>query len=344
MPVRVTYWTGVWDPAREAHSQLIAQLRGAHVPRRLVVSFSGGQRSWWRPRDGVYRLSGRRWGTMRVLASLIEPLGDVNHVFGSLGSWHLLRVVGRRPTLFTVTLPGAALDVALYRKVAFFAAETEDLATRLAALGVDGERVAVLHPGVDLCHFTRAPPPAVSRFRLLFASSPAVPSEFERRGMPLLVELARRCRDIDVVIPWRCWDDPAETAAALRALDPPDNFRVVRRDFADMNEMYRQCHATVTCYARDFGKAAPHSILEGLACGRPALVTDTCGIAPLIAARGAGIAVPRDIESLVSGVAALRDELHVLSAGARALAEERFGLEHCREQYERLYRQLGGVR
>jgi glycosyltransferase involved in cell wall biosynthesis len=337
---RVTYWTGIWDPAREAHSQLIAQLRGARIPRRRVVSFSNGQRSWWRPRDNVYRLSGRRWWTMRLLAPLVERLGDINHLFGSLESWHLLRVVGRRPTLFTVTMPGAGLDPALYRKVSFFAAETEELAARLSALAIDRQRIAVVYPGVDLRRFAPTPPPSGAPFRLLFASSPAAASEFAARGIPLLVELARRVADVEVLIPWRCWDAPAEAVAALRALDPPDNFRVVRRDFADMNEVYRECHATVIAYRQGFGKSVPHSILEGLACGRPALVSDSCGIAPLIAARGAGVVVPRDIASLVAGVAVLRDTLHTCAAGAHALAQECFGLERCREQYERLYQQL----
>jgi glycosyltransferase involved in cell wall biosynthesis len=176
--------------------------------------------------------------------------------------------------------------------------------------------------------------------RLLFASSPAAVSEFEARGIPLLVELARRVTDVEVVIPWRTWDDRAETAAALRALDPPANFRVLRRDVADMYEIYRQSHATVICYRQGFGKSAPQSILEGLACGRPALVSTTCGIARLVADRGAGVAVSRDIESLVSGVAVLRDNLPALAAGARSLAEQCFGLERCCRTYEELYDQL----
>lgn len=277
---------------------------------------------------------------MRLLARLIEPLGDVNHVFGSIECWPLLRVVGRRPTLFTVTLPGAALDAALYRKVAFFAAETDELAAHLSALGIDRQRMAVVYPGVDLHRFAPTPLPAGVPLRLLCASSPAAASEFEARGIPLLVELARRVTDLEVVIPWRTWDDPAETAAALLALDPPANFRVLRRDVADMNETYRQSHATVICYRQGFGKSAPQSILEGLACGRPALLSTTCGIARLVADHGAGVAVSRDIESLVSGVAVLRDNLPALAAGARSVAEQCFGLERCCRRYEELYDQL----
>ena len=74
--------------------------------------------------------------TLRLLAAAVEPRGAVTHVFGALDEWHLLRAVGRRPIVFTVALPGVAVDRTLARKVAMFAAETEPLAEALIKGGV----------------------------------------------------------------------------------------------------------------------------------------------------------------------------------------------------------------
>src|SRR5215204_5654480 len=102
MPARVTYWTGTWDPAREAISKEVQTLRCAVQPSAPVVSFSAGQRSSLSPRDRVVRLAGERWVTFRATAALLEPLGDVTHAFGAMNAWHSLTALGRRPIIFTV--------------------------------------------------------------------------------------------------------------------------------------------------------------------------------------------------------------------------------------------------
>src|SRR5205823_4942623 len=165
--------------------------------------FSSGQRSAVSVRDRVVRLSSARWAALRAVAAAVEPRGDVTHVFGAIDEWHLLRAVGRRPVVFTVALPGGALDSKLAQKVSMFAAETEPLAGALIEAGVPADRVAVVYPGVNLQHFCPEPEilvPTDGRFRLLFASTPADPAEFSRRGIPFLVELARARPEVDIVL------------------------------------------------------------------------------------------------------------------------------------------------
>ena len=120
MPPQVTYWTGVWEPGREALSNEVQVLRELHGRRSPVVSFSCGQRSTVSLRDRVIRLSNTRWAMLRAVAAAIEPRGAVTHVFGAIDEWHLLRAVGRRPVVFTVALPGRAIDPAQSRNVSVF--------------------------------------------------------------------------------------------------------------------------------------------------------------------------------------------------------------------------------
>jgi glycosyltransferase involved in cell wall biosynthesis len=325
VPPRVTYWTGVWDPAREALSKEVEALRAATDPTAPVVSFSPGQRSALLRSRGVVRLSSRRWVTLRALASVLERRGDVTHVFGGVDEWHLLRALGRRPVVFTVAIPGAAGSPELWHKV--------------SEAGADPERVRVIEPGIDLDLFHPAPAPA-GPFRLLFASSPRDPDELDRRGVPLLVELARLNPGIEVVLLWRNWGDVAEGHRALGRLSLPANVIVEGRAGRSMTEIYQSVHAVACCYAEGFGKSAPNSVLEGLACGRPALVTRGCGVVDSIASFEAGAVATRTAQSLADGVELLQRHYARYSARARSLAEERFGLARFRAGYQMLYTQL----
>ncbi len=343
MPARVTYWTGIWDPRREALSSGVEALRAALAPRAPVVSFSAGQRTSALPRGRVVRLSGRRWLALRALAALLEPRGAVTHLIAGLSSWHLLRALGRRPLLFTVAIDGPPLAPDLYRKVDRFVAESDGLARALAACGVDPGKVRVLYTGIDLDRFRPAPAPAGGPFRLLFASSPADPSELEGRGVPLLVALARRVPDLEIVVPWRRWGDLDAARRGLRALDPPPNFRVVEGDVVDMAAEYRAAHAVACLFRPGSGKACPTSVVEGLACGRPALVTDGVGIADLLVAEGAGRAAPPAVEALADELEALRSGYPGFATRARSLAERRFDRQKTWKAYESLYRELGAA-
>ena len=334
---RVTYWTGVWDPAREALSKEVEALRVARRPDARVVSVSRGQRSAWRVRDGVVQLSGHHACLIRVLASAFERRTDVNHVFGAASEWCFLRYLRRRPLLFTVALPGVPPDPALYDNVSLFTAESHALAASLIAAGAPPARVRVVYPGIDLTHYTASALPVGSPFRVLFASTPADTQELEARGIPLLVDAARALPDVEFVLLWRQWGDMRAAERALQALAPPMNLKIERGPVSDMAIEYRRVHATVCCFAEGFGKSCPNSIVEGLGCGRPALVSETVGIANLIHDHSAGVIFPRTVEGLVGGVERLRGRLEQMSRSARVLAEQTFGLRQFLNAYEELY-------
>jgi glycosyltransferase involved in cell wall biosynthesis len=182
--------------------------------------------------------------------------------------------------------------------------------------------------------------PARTPFRILFASSPADPSEFEARGLPLLIELARLHRDVEVVVLWREWGAVDEARRRLEALRPPDNFKVERRGARDMADVYASVHATACLFREGFGKSCPNSIVEGLACGRPALVTDTCGIARLVDAGQAGVSVARSLEAISEGLQRLRADIDQRQVSARRLAERHFGLERFIRAYSGIYAEM----
>jgi glycosyltransferase involved in cell wall biosynthesis len=337
MPPRVTYWTGTWEPTREAISKEVQTLRRAVQPSAPVVSLSYGQRSSISVRDRVLRLAGARWMPFRATAALLEPVGDVTHVFGALNAWHLLRALGRRPLIFTVALPGPALEKALYDKVTVFAAESECLADDLRHAGIGAERIRVIYPGVNLEEYRPVTRATRDRFHVLFASSPSDVNEFQARGISLLVDVARLCPEIDVTLLWRAWGDQQAAQRAFADLNPPQNIRIDTRRGRSMASVYQEADAVACLYEPGFGKSCPNSIVEALACGVPALVSATCGIAGLIARDGAGLATARNPADIAEAVRTLRRDHARFSSAARQLAERHFDIRQFIESYARLY-------
>jgi glycosyltransferase involved in cell wall biosynthesis len=319
-------------------SKQVAEVRRVCAPNAPVVSFSAGQRSALHVQSRVLCLSGRRWLWLRLAASCVERYGEVSHVFGALDDWHLIRAVGRRPVVLTVALPGELLLGALHRKVAVFVVESERVAQALVGSGVDPERVAVIYPGVDLRVFRPRPRRVSSPFRVLFASSPSDPGEFGARGISLLVETARRRPDVEFVLLWRTWDEEADTARAFARLAPPPNVQVDRRVIDDMTAYYATVDAVVCPYAEGFGKLCPNSVVEGAACGRPVLVSETGGIAGLVTEHHAGATFARTPQDLSMAIDEMRRDFGRCAEGARHLAETHFDLTEVAEHYRRVYR------
>jgi glycosyltransferase involved in cell wall biosynthesis len=340
VPARVTYWIGTWEPTREAISKEVELLRSRDDLLQPVIAFSSGHASGLDVGRRVLRLSSRRWTLMRALAPIAEWSGDINHVFGGLESWHLLRCLGRRPTVLTVSLPGGhAVNAA---RVDVFVAESERLVDELRQSGVPAERIRLIYPGVDLDAYRPGPPPP-GPFRVLFASSPSDPAEFDVRGINVLVETARACPEMEFVFLWRQWGDQHAARAAFERLAPPPNVCLERADAADMPSVYRKAHAIACLYAEGFGKSCPNSVVEAMACGLPALVADNCGIARLIVDGGAGIGCTRRAAEIAAGARLLRERHGAFRRAARQVAERAFDAKNFLESYRRLYSEIRAV-
>jgi glycosyltransferase involved in cell wall biosynthesis len=337
----VTYWTGIWRPGLEALSNEVDAVRRALSPGGPVVSFSTGQRSHLAWQHRAVCLSGRRWLALRALAAVVEPTGRLTHAWGAVSDWHFPRALGRRPVVFTVAFGGRPHPAAHYDAVRLFAVEAEPLARALEAGGIAPSRIRVVPPGVDLGAFAPGAAPE-GRFQLLFASAPADTAEFAARGIPLLVDTARACPDIDVVLLRRDWGRAGDADRALAALDPPANVKVVQRGERTMAEVYQAAHAVACVYADGFGKTTPNSVVEGLACGRPAVVSRSCGIADLLTTARAGHAADRSVAAVAAAVRDLQHDWPAYSARARELATRHFGLEAFIAAYAQIYTDILG--
>jgi glycosyltransferase involved in cell wall biosynthesis len=305
------------------------------MPTSPVVAFSPGNQSNLDWRDRVISLSARHPAIFRAVAAGVEPFGDVNHVFGGLDSWYLLRAIRCRPTILTAVADGIRLEDRLYRHIVAYVAESPQLVRSLTRQGAPPDCVRLIYPGTDMSAFVPASAPE-GRFRILFASWPEHREQLDKRGVFLLLELARQRPDIDVVLLVREWGNHAENLAALNAVGIPANVHIETLGCRSMADLYASVHAVAALFENGAGKSCPNSIVEGLACGRPALVSTECGIADTIGNR-AGVVVPRAVEQVVEGVGVLQSSWTQLARHARALAEDTFSNAAFVRQYRDLY-------
>jgi glycosyltransferase involved in cell wall biosynthesis len=85
----------------------------------------------------------------------------------------------------------------------------------------------------------------------------------------------------------------------------------------------------------------PMSVLEAMAVGVPVVVTDSCGLAPLINDTGSGLVAGPDLDSLADAVRRLLTDSKLLrrtSANARRTAAEELGMEPVTDILEQSYR------
>jgi hypothetical protein len=139
----VTYWTGTWDPAKEAISKEVCALRSGRRAAAPVVAFAPAQRTRWRREDRVLTLSASAWPILRAAGALIEPRGDITHVFGGHFSWHLFRALGRRPILLTAVAAHAG-GPRLPREPARVAVEIDAGVEEWLNAGVPRHRITIV--------------------------------------------------------------------------------------------------------------------------------------------------------------------------------------------------------
>jgi glycosyltransferase involved in cell wall biosynthesis len=85
----------------------------------------------------------------------------------------------------------------------------------------------------------------------------------------------------------------------------------------------------------------PMSVLEAMAVGLPVVVTDTCGLAPLISGTRSGIVAGSDLDSLTDAVRRLISTpklLQEMGCNARRTAAERLGMSSVTDILEESYR------
>lgn len=338
MPPRVAFWVSSFEPDMEAIASEVACLRRA-FPRSVVwgVNSRRPRRFSWRRGFGF---PPRTQLAFRGVTGCLQRLFHVNHLFGGLGDWFHLRALGARPAVLTVAVEAEAVEPGLLRKIDRFVVEWPQAEAKLLDSGVPREQISFIPPAVDLERFKPAAA-ADGKFTVLFASSPDRADWLDARGVPLLLDLAAYRPEIWFRLVWRPWGDSLPVLRRWIQQRGLTNVEVIVGRFDEMAPHYHAAHVTFLPFADPRRcKPAPNSLIEGLACARPAIMTDHVGLATVVAEAGAGICCDVDVGEFSDAVDRLRTDWNNASRRARRLAEHRFGVEDFVTAYGQIYEAL----
>jgi glycosyltransferase involved in cell wall biosynthesis len=170
----------------------------------------------------------------------------------------------------------------------------------------------------------------------VFASSPENEDEIHTKGVDLLLEAAAARPHVEFTLLWRPFGPAADRALERVRQRAPVNVMLRKERIADMPEFLSRFHFAVAPF-RSVGKPCPNSILEMLALGRPALVSDFVHIGDLLEREGSGLAFACTPESLVAAVDRLCAGYAGMQQGARMCAQRHFDLKRVTAAYQRVY-------
>ena len=307
------------------------------VPQSLAFGLSPHYAVAFHPSTRSYGVHPSLHPFVRPAMRLLERRFDINHVFTGLGDWHFLSVLGRRPIVLTLTQRGKPADGRLLSKVAHVVAESDSLAEEAFEAGVARDRISVRYPGVDLAEFAATPPPPINGvWKCVFASSPENLSEVETKGLGLLIELARVEPSFALTVLWRPFGPESDKALSAVTSEIPPNVRIIAGRMDRIQDCYRDAHFSIAPF-RTVGKPCPNSVIEALAVGRPALVSDYTDLAPLLEREQAGIQFAPTIDDLRRAYDDLRANYGRLQSASRHCAERHFNLAGMLQHYMTIY-------
>jgi glycosyltransferase involved in cell wall biosynthesis len=338
---RINYWTGFLDPETEAISKEVFALH-----ERQAQSFIYGlSKYYFLKYSAKLRYLGLNIGLyplLKILGPVIEKQAGINHIFSEANEWFFLKILKHGPIVFTMVGGECTLPIEHYSAVTRIVVESEVHLDHLVSLGFNRKMIRLIYPGVDPKKFTYAPPSA-ERFRILFASVPPEAKELEAKGIYLLIELAQKMPEIDVVIlarPWQSLQAVRQMVAAARL----PNVILVTDPVKDMNRVFADIHATVMPTVFDeVGKSAPLSLLESLMAGKPVLLSRHVEIGGVLEREGCAVVFDTDDpDGLPGAVRTMIADSGALQSNSRRCAEKYFTLDRFVRQYEDLYNEISG--
>jgi len=332
MPKRIAFFTHLFDPGKEAVSKEIEALTQS-FKTSLVFVASPKLRVWLR--GGVFSFYAKLY-PLKFSLPLMERAFSVSHIFTSPNDLYFLSRLMNSRLILTVISLAPLFEPHFYKKLKKIIVECKRDKKYIISTGIEEDRVELVYPGVRLENFSYDLPRG-DRFSLLFASSPFERKHFQSRGIPLLLETAKRLSAIEFLILWR----GRYRREILNLSRDLENVRVIDQRVEDINLLYSKVFATLLPFTTmEDNKSCPYSVIESLSAGRPILASNKVGVASLVEEEGCGIVFPPQVEDLVASIRKMERNYSAYQKTSRRCAELHFSHNEFIDGYKRIYRKV----
>ncbi len=340
--MRINYWTTAsFEPSFEAVSKEVFEL-AASFPGSLVFGINANIKMRWGRNPAHIGFHPAFDPALRLLIPLIEGRGDINHIYSEPSPWTFLKTLRRKPSVLTIASEKGELNQGFLDRVDAITVQTEQMMERLSINERWANKTSLIYPGVDLGRFRRLQKRSPGRTpRILFATFPRTHEELAARGVLFLIEMAQKHPQLEFDLlarPWTVGDSATSFIRGRIHEQKLNNVRLIEGLQRDMSRLYSQCDFVLIPYTTlDGGKEFPLSLVEALACGLPALVSEVAPCSRFVERNGCGASFSLDASSFGLALDEAMRDYAKLSEAATNVASVHFDREVTIRRFSALY-------
>lgn len=268
----------------------------------------------------------------------------LNHIFmPSIQHYPVLKVL-HNPTILSIQAGIHHMTMRKYKhlqKVSKVLVNNPRDGVILKSWGI--KHYALIHPGVDTQHISNDHPDIGDPFTILMASAPWEKGQFTSKGIDLLLEAVSKTTGLRLTLLWRgiLVDDLRER---IRRWGVHDRVRIIN-EFIDINQILKEAHAVVLlASATDLVKAYPHSLIEGLAAGKPLITSQAIPMSDYIQDHDLGEVLDDfTTTSLLKSIDQLRHTYERKRSSVVSKGASDFNPKRMLDQMKLIYREFGVI-
>ena len=344
--MRIMYWNNsCLEPDIEAISKEVFAL-ARHFSSSWMFGVNPHYTFRWSARQRYVGFHPATDPFLRMVIPILERWADINHVYGEPCPWIFHKTLKSRPVVLTIASEKGEENLEFFDRCKAIVVQTETYRRRLLDQGIDEKKIELVYPGVDLNRFAPIDRPhgIQATPTLLFATAPRSVEEMEKRGVNLLLRAAQKSPDLRYRLLYRPWRTgytslkPTQQSIKDRSLV---NVHLTNTAVPDMADVFRQSHFLVIPYMTpDGGKECPNSLVEGLVCGLPALISSAAPFAYFVEQHKCGVVFDPDPEGLIAAVEEGVRRYAELSSNALEVSRVLFSQDRVLHHMAQVYRSV----
>jgi len=341
LPLKISYWTGWLHPHMEGISKEVFSLA------QNFPSFVFGMGKFYNFRFSIkeryFGLNFRFYYIFKILSFIIERFFCISHIYDDLASWFYLKNLGKRPLLLTAVTGNTPLSLSFYERVRYIIVDTEERKRKLEKY-FHGSFIKIIYPGLNLSHFYPSNnPPNIREFKVLFASAPITSNELLTRGVWQILDAASLLPEIKFTLIWRPWGNSFSVVYHKIKEKGLSNVNLINLLISDMRPYYHNHHVILAPFLSGGGKPCPTSVLEGIACGLPAIIGEGVSLPDIFLEKKIAVKIGKDPQDLANAIKNLQNSWHEMHALSRKLAEKYLDFRIFLANYSKIYETISKV-